>query len=258
MGEKNSREIVGYILISAIAVIALSSLFFVDPIAQDVEYHNFSDQRGFWGIPNFWNVLSNVPFFIVGSIGLYKVLIADRLKIIVQFRIAYGLLFAGTALVAFGSGYYHIWPDNQTLVWDRLPMTFAFMALFAIIIGEYISVDLCKRLFAPLVIAGVASVAYWHITELRGEGDLRFYALVQFFPMLVIPIILFSFRSMFSGASGYWWLLAAYLAAKLFEHFDGEVYSLLGYISGHSLKHVSAALGVYLLLVAYERRLRLR
>ncbi|OOZ40663.1 hypothetical protein BOW53_06945 [Solemya pervernicosa gill symbiont] len=252
---KGSREKLGAVLIAVAGLLGVIVLFAQGAIPQDTAYHDFKDQRTIMGVPNFWNVLSNLPFLIVGAIGFYKVTISDRLKIIINFRIAYGLLFAGTALVSLGSGYYHLWPNNETLVWDRLPMTFAFMALFSIVISEYIFVDLGRRLFVPLVIVGVASVAYWHVTELRGEGDLRFYALVQFFPMLAIPIILLTFRSMFTTASGYWWLFVAYLAAKLLEHFDGEVYSLLGFISGHSLKHVAAALGVYVLMVSYQRRI---
>ena len=44
--------------------------------------------------------------------------------------------FLGVTLVFFGSGYYHLEPHDQSLVWDRLPMTLAFMALFALVIGD--------------------------------------------------------------------------------------------------------------------------
>ena len=45
-----------------------------------------------------------------------------------------------------------------------------------------------------------------------------------------------------------------YVAAKLLEHFDGQIFATLSVISGHSLKHVAAAIGVYF----YWRYLRIR
>jgi hypothetical protein len=106
----------------------------------------------------------------------------------------------------------------------------------------------------PFILAGILSVLYWHFSELQGVGDLRFYAFVQFFPLLVIPVILVFFKSRYNHASGYWLLLLAYMVAKIFEYFDGEIYSALGFISGHSLKHIIAALGLYALLTFYRNR----
>ncbi len=111
-----------------------------------------------------------------------------------------------------------------------------------------------KALLYPLLIVGIASVFYWEHTEIKGAGDLRLYALVQFLPMLIIPVILLLFRPRFTLVSGYWWLLLAYLLAKVFEHFDAQIFSALSFISGHSIKHIAAAIGVYLLLFSYEKR----
>ncbi len=250
----DKKEKLGFALIIATALIAIPGILSLDPIAQDVSYHLFVDTREIWSIPNFWNVVSNLPFVLVGLLGLYKLRFPDKLKVIDDTNIAYVLLFFGTFLVGFGSGYYHISPDNQTLVWDRLPMTIAFMTLFSIIISEFISIRSGKALLLPLILAGILSVVYWHFSEIRGEGDLRFYALVQFYPILAIPIMLVCFRSKCTHVHAYWWLLLAYIAAKLFEHFDGEVFDMLGFISGHSLKHLTAALGMYVLLVFYQKR----
>ena len=248
------KETAGILLIIAIGLIAVIAMFLQAPVAQDPDYHRFTDARELFSITNFCNVMSNLPFLIVGSLGLYKLVITNTLNITRELKASYVFLFTGVTFVAFGSGYYHLWPNNQTLVWDRLPMTIAFMALFSIIIGEFISVSVGKALLLPLILAGFSSVMYWHFTELRGEGDLRFYAFVQFFPMLVIPIILVCFRSRCTGLSAYWWLLMAYIAAKIFEYFDTAVYSALGLISGHSIKHIVAALGLYVLLASYEKR----
>lgn len=134
-------------------------------------------------------------------------------------------------------------------------MTIAFMAMFAIIIAEFISIQVGKALLWPLLITGVASVFYWHITELQDLGDLRFYAVIQFYPMLVMPIILLCFKSRFDHLNAYWILFASYALAKVFEHFDQAFYSILGFaMSGHSIKHIVAALGLYVLLLAYQQR----
>ena len=253
MLTKNNERL-GYTLIILTAVLAVGGILTQDPIPQDVTYHLFVDTREIGSIPNFCNVVTNLPFAIIGLLGIYKLRIPGKLGVLNETGTAYTLLFFGAFLVAFGSGYYHLAPDNQTLVWDRLPMTIAFMALFSIIISEFISVRSGKALLLPLILAGVISVVYWHFSEIRGEGDLRLYILVQFYPMLASPIILACFRSNCSHVQAYWWLLLLYIIAKVFEHFDGEVYDVLGFISGHSLKHLTAALGVYVLLVFYQKR----
>ncbi|MGB5617316.1 MAG: hypothetical protein WBM78_10780, partial [Desulfobacterales bacterium] len=82
----------------------------------------------------------------------------------------------------------------------------------------------------------------------------RPYVLVQFLPMIVIPVILVCFNSVFTKTGGYWLLLSAYVIAKLCEHFDREIFSVVGLVSGHTLKHLAAAVGIYLLLVSFRRR----
>ena len=251
------REKVGYAAILLISIAGIIGMLMAEPIAQDSGYHQFADQRTILGVPNFWNVVSNLPFLIVGLMGLFSLLRSGRVQFIVELKPAYVLFFAGVALVNFGSGYYHLWPDNETLVWDRLPMTFAFMALFAVIIAEFASLKAGRLALWPLVVFGVFSVFYWHLTETAGRGDLRLYALVQFLPMLLIPLFLLLFKPRFTLTSGYWALLLAYLLAKVFEYYDESLLESLGFISGHSLKHIVAALGVFLLLRAYKNRERL-
>jgi len=248
------KQKIGLGLLAGLTVAAFVIVFLQGPIAQDISYHSFKDSREILAISNFCNVISNLPFLVVGLLGLRRVLSDKQLNINAELKLAYILLFSGVALVAFGSSYYHLAPNNQTLLWDRLPMTIAFMALFSIVIAEFVSLKAGKLLLYPLILVGITSVIYWYWGELNSIGDLRFYALVQFLPIICIPVILFCFSPSNHNASGYWWLLVAYIVAKLLEYFDGEVLELLGIISGHSLKHVAAAFGLYLLLVSYERR----
>jgi Ceramidase len=251
---KTKKEKAGYGFLIIMAVIAVAGIFLKEPIPQDPAYHHFKDVRNIMDIPNFWNVVSNIPFLIVGAIGLFKLSIKDKLKILPENKISYVLFYLSIFLVAVGSSYYHLYPNNETLVWDRLPMTIAFMALFSIVISEFISVQKGKTLLIPFILAGLIAVLYWHYSELAGNGNLTYYALVQFYPMVAIPLILICFSSRFTKGNAYWWLLSAYIAAKLCEHFDGEIYHVLHFISGHSIKHIIAALGLYAVLISYEKR----
>ena len=247
--------------ISTIILISSASLiiaFLVPPIPQDPDYHQFADQRTIFGISNYWDVISNAPFLLIGLLGLNELLYRRSLHYPQSLFWSYLVFFAGTLLVGFGSGYYHLDPDNETLVWDRLPMTFAFMAFFSIVIGEFISEQVGKILLLPLLLVGAFSVFYWIMTERSGAGDLRPYGLVQFLPMLLIPLIIIWFRSGYTPVKYLWLMMFAYLAAKIFEFGDVYIYHLTGCLSGHTIKHLLAALAPFFLLMGLRKRVRLR
>jgi len=238
------KKTIGNILLGLTALIAVVIVFVAPPIKQDESYHQFSDQVMLFGIPNFLNVVSNVPFLVVGVMGLLRLS-----SIVSASKVQYLLFFLGVALVAFGSGYYHLHPSNSTLVWDRLPMTIAFMALFSIVISEFVNEALGRKLLLPLLIVGLLSIVYWLVFN-----DLKVYVLVQFYPIVAILISLIFFQSSYTLKWGYWLLVLAYIVAKVFEHFDAATHQLFGWLSGHTLKHISAAAGIYLLLLTYQKR----
>lgn len=244
-------------LLGVVALSAVLGVLFVPPISQDSSFHRFADQREVAGVSNFFNVASNLPFIFVGIAGVKMVLTVDRSKLIEALMPAYVLFFSGVALVGVGSIYYHLDPDDRTLIWDRLPMTVAFMAFFSVVVGEYISERAATKLLYPLLAIGVFSVAYWHYTELQGRGDLRLYGLVQFLPLVLLPIILVLFKPRFTNAHDYWIFFGLYGLAKVFEVADHEIYRLLNGVSGHTLKHLIAALGCYVFLrqIVIRRRL---
>jgi len=216
-------------------------VMFLPPIAQDPTYHVFADRRGLLGIPNFLNVATNLAFLAVGVAGI---VLCMRGSGGIGARWGWMACFIGVALVSLGSGYYHFAPDNDSLVWDRLPMSIGFMALSVAVLAEHVNPRLEKYLLAPAIILGLASVIYWHYTD-----DLRLYVLVQFLPLLLLPVIMFLFRSPYTHRGLLLLALAIYIASKLAEHFDSAVFAATGnIISGHSLKHLLAAL---VLLVVY-------
>ncbi len=241
-------------LLVSLSLIGIVATFFVEPIAQDHSYHHFADTRTLFSVPNFWNVLSNLPFLVFGVAGFISVAQRKPGGIFPQLTAAYLVFFTGIFFTGIGSAYYHHDPSNATLLWDRLPMTIAFMAFFAIIIGEFISLETGQKLLLPLLLIGAASVVYWHFTEQAGHGDLRFYALVQFLPIILIPVIMFLFRSGVNTNLYTWLIILAYLIAKIFETYDAQIYELLRLVSGHTLKHLMASLAPLIFLIGLYKR----
>ena len=218
---------------------SLGGLLLMPPIPQDPAYHEFADQRTLLGTPNFWNVVSNFPFIVIGAVGLW------------QFRRAPATvaLFLGILLTGLGSSYYHLDPNDRTLFWDRLPMAISFMAILAITIEERVDAKTGALLLWPLIAMGVFSLLLW-----RWTGDLRLYVWVQFFPCLALPLMFLLLPPKYSGTS--YWLVAAalYALAKLFEFYDGAIYSVGGIISGHTLKHLAAAAACVAILRYFQKR----
>jgi hypothetical protein len=212
-----------------------------DPVPQDPLYHVFADQRQMVGISNFMNVMSNLPFLLVGILG-WRVIVRHRDTVTSATHLAWIVFFFGITLTAFGSGYFHLDPNNDTLVWDRLPMTIGFMSLVSIVVAEYFSPQLGKKLLLPLLIVGIASVAYWAHTESLNRGDLRPYAIVQFLPMLLIPLVILLFKARSDLGRYVWWMIGFYVAAKVAEQLDEQLFAIGGVMSGHTLKHLLASL----------------
>ena len=237
-----------------VAAVLITGAFLLDPIAQDPAYHLFADTRQFLGIANFWNVASNILFLYAGIRGLQYLAAGDNSGILHALIPAYRVFFTGVLLTAFGSAWYHSGPGHDSMVWDRLPMTLVFMSLFSIVIGEHISESFGRQMLLPLLMAGVGSVVYWSITEGQGAGDLRPYVLVQFLPMVLIPLILLLYASCFDRTGFFWGVIGIYTAAKLFELLDSEIYLAGELISGHSIKHLVAALGPLLFLRGLKSR----
>jgi hypothetical protein len=259
MGPENSvkvrapaaaeARILGFL---GVGIVALGGVFCLPPIPQDPSYHAFADGRTILGVPNFLNVASNVAFLVVGVLGLRLLLRPDVVRPEGPIRERGErrpllVLFTGVSLTAFGSAYYHLAPDNDRLVWDRLPMTIAFMGFFASMIGERIGVRAGAWLLWPLVWLGVASVFNWHMGERRGAGDLRLYFFVQFYPLLTIPLMMYLFPARYTRSADVLVALGCYLLAKMLElgPVDHGMYGMGRMVSGHTLKHLAAALGAY-------------
>lgn len=237
-------------------VIAIASAALVPPIAQDPAYHRFADTRTFWGIPNFLNVLSSAAILLAGAAGLCSLegRSSETAFACRQQQWPYRMFFVGAVLTGIGSAYYHLAPDNPRLVWDRLPMTLVFMSLLAGILGERIGPKTGLVALPLLLGLGAGSVAYWYFTEQVGAGDLRPYGFVHFYPALLIPVIMLIYPSRYTHGGYLIGVLMFYGIALACELLDGEIFAMGRMLSGHTLKHLFAALAVYWVL----RMIRLR
>ena len=247
-------------LLIGITVALAAIAMFVPRIPQPQSYHAFADRRALWGIRNFGDVVSNVPFAVVGEWGLAFLLRLRGGRLSARFvdrreRWPYLVFFVGVLLTAFGSSYYHLRPDNARLVWDRLPMTIAFMSLVAALIAERISLRLGLWLLPALLLIGMASVFQWYWTELHGVGDLRFYAFVQLYAVVFLLIVML-LPSRYTCGSALVVVAGLYVLAKVLETFDAQIFRLGHVVSGHTLKHLAAALASYWVLrMLIKRRL---
>lgn len=214
------------------------------PLHQDPLYHFFADQRSFLGIPNFFNVVSNLGLILVGIAGvmaLYKPSFhfPDRSE-----RWIYILFFIFVGLSGLGSIYYHLEPYNMRLVWDRLPIALANVTLVSAVISDRISHRVGMSILPPLLLCALFSVLYWQETD-----DLRLYAFVLFFPLILIPLFLWVYPTRWTQSYLILEALGWVIIMRAFEYFDKPIYALTYHlISGHPLKHLSAAFAAYLIL----------
>jgi hypothetical protein len=229
------------LLYGAAALLALA-LWQHGPVAQWVDYHAFADRRAWVGIPNAADVLSNLPFALVGLWGLARL---ARPGATGPALTAWRVFCLALICTAAGSVGYHLAPDNASLVGDRLPIAWACAALLCAFLAERVSPRWSQAPMLGMALAlATASVLYWWFGEQRGAGDLRPYLYVQFLPMLLVPAALLlrvgADRRGITPPSSWWMVLALYAVAKAMELGDRAVFDALGLASGHTLKHLLA------------------
>jgi len=253
-----SRGKASLALLGLTALVAIAA--FLSPrTPQPLSYHQFADQRGWLAIPNFGDVASNLAFAVFGIWGLVWLAklrpeSASQRFLDHRERWLFLAVFFGMLLTAAGSAYYHLAPDNDRLVWDRLPMTIVFMSLVAAMIAERISVLAALWLWPALLAIGNLSVLQWHWSEQAGRGDLRFYAAVQVYAVLVLLLVLF-LPPRYTRGRDLGVVVALYVLAKLLETFDQQIFAAGHVVSGHTLKHIAAGFaGWWILKMIQQRR----
>jgi len=244
-----------WLLAGSFIVFAIAAIL-APAMPQPLSYHAFADCRTIWSIPNFFNVLSNLPFLVGGVMGLGLIWRGGGSFVDPREQLPYLVFFVGALLTSAGSAYYHLAPDNTRLVWDRLPMTLGFAGLVAAAAAERADLRLGLRSLWPLLALGAGTVVYWYATERMGAGNIIPYAAYQGWSILAIVLLIAIFPARrYSHGPLLLWAAGWYGLAKVFESFDLGIYRLLGGVmSGHTIKHLLAAGAVF----AIVRQLRLR
>lgn len=256
--QETRRQFVALLLLSLCLSTIGAAFLFLPAIPQNPLYHQFADRREFWGVNNFYNVVSNIPLVVVGGGGLALLLLRQGNCGSFAFpgeRTAYLVFFAGIALTGIASAWYHLSPENYRLLGDRLAMTIGFVSLMAIVLAERYSLRWARRLLVPLLVAGAAAAGYWYVSEELGRGDLRAYALVQALSIFGVLFLVIFLPSRYSHGNYFALAVALYILAFLTgEVYDRAIFSLGQKVSGHTLKHILGALAVYPLIIMLRRR----
>jgi len=224
------------------------------PIAQPPHYNEFADQSVAAGIPHAADVLSNIGFAFVAIWG-WLTLWPRRAS--AQLRSGwpgYRLFLIGLFLTAFGSAFYHLAPDNARLIWDRLPIALACAGLIVGVRGDTRPGLNTEIEAIALALLAVASVAWWVYTARSGADDLRPYLLLQGLPLILIPLWQAIYRAPRADRIAFAAAMALYVAAKVAEVLDHRIANTLGFVSGHTLKHLIATAATAAVVWALTRR----
>ncbi len=224
-------------------IILLLLAIFLPSIAQDQNYHNFADQRTLFGVKNALDTLSNLAFIIVGLFGLFNFYNNQYIKISNSFSVLLTLFFISIILTGVASFYYHLNPNDFTLVFDRLALTLVFTFILAMLATVKISERSGFHTLAELIILAPLSVLIWNY-----NGNLTPYVVLQFGGIILIILTLL-FSKTQKQSPCFTSLIILYGFAKVAEFYDGQIFNLSqNLISGHTLKHLIAALAVLIFI----------
>lgn len=237
--EKTESVLMGVVL--ALLAVAIFGPF----VAQPGHLHEFADQRSWWGIACTMDVLSNLPFALLGLLGLVCLVLHKRQIPLAQRGLA-ALFFVGLIVTAAASSWYHWQADDAGLAIDRLGMVVAFAGLLGLAASDRISSRAGVALALAVLVMGPLSVAVWY-----GSGSVLAWAALQFGGMALV-LWLACLKPLPGALAVRWgWVIMIYVIAKLFEQADEAVYALSSQlVSGHSIKHVVASFAALPVIVA--------
>ena len=205
------------------------------PITDSPSYFDFADKRSFLGIDNTFDVITNLGFVVV---AIYGLLLIRKNKNLSKEYLIMGLILSAAILLTFvGSSYFHLLPNPQRLFWDRLPMTLIFGAMTSLLIIDRIDRYVGVIVASILIPLSAFSAIGWHLDWLT----LKPYIMLQFGSLVFVFLIALLRPKGLIPNSAIWWSLGLYSLAKGLETFDTQIFELTTILSGHSLKHLVAA-----------------
>ena len=140
-------------------------------VAQYANYHEFADQRTLWGLAFAMDVLSNLPFALLGAWGLVRLRAthtppARRTGFVALVscdaqRPLAALFFGGLLQTALCSSYYHLQPNDAGLGVDRMGMLAAFAGLLGLAAADRVSARADQWTAAAVMAGGTIVLGVW-------------------------------------------------------------------------------------------------
>ena len=204
-------------------------------------YHHFADQRTLLSLPHALDVLSNLPFAAMGAWGLWWLRRVPVGCIDKAQRGLAVLFFVGLMATAFCSSGYHLDPHDAGLCIDRVGMSLAFAGLLGLAAADRISARAGVALAALVAVAAPATALVAWL-----GGNMTPWAVLQGGGLVLLAAL--ALRRPQPRALGFSIIgvIAFYAVAKALELADAPVFALTQQlISGHSAKHLVAALAAW-------------
>ena len=223
-------------------------------VPQADHYHDFADQRPLLGLVNAADVLSNLPFLLLGVWGLLATCKTPAETLRSQGGTPWLLLvFGGLVLTALGSSYYHLLPGDVRVFWDRMGMVPVFAGVLGLALQSLLNTRSAWLSALCVLLGGPLALWIWLQT-----GQLLPWAVLQGAGMVLLVVLAVWQQRSPPAAQLIRWPLAAivawYALAKLFELGDAAVWAGSGHlVAGHALKHLAAALAVLPLLRSLQQ-----
>ena len=231
------RERIGssWPIVCLVGLLAVAAL--LPKVMQDPAYHGFADQRPWLGIPHAADVLSNLPFALIGMIAVLRLASRGRTRFRSETERALWSIAIGLIGTAAGSAWYHLEPSDASLFWDRLPLIVVFAGVLAAALAQRFEGHPARWGLPVLVFLGTVSVAYWNIT-----GNLAPYLAFQGGGILALLLIVVATRNT-NDPFPWAWVIAWYALAKIAETADRTIWDAThGMIAGHAIKHLLASM----------------
>ncbi len=217
-------------------------------INQLAHYHDFADQTRWLLLPNGKDVWSNVGLILIGLWACYGL---KRVHIPFTGRISACVLVSAIVLTGLGSSYYHLQPNDFSLIWDRLPISLICAGLLGMVF-QYTHQRSDGVVLSSAVVFAVLGVWYWHVS-----GDLRLYLGMQVFTILALPLWLWQARAPRAITMALLWAIGFYIVSKVTEALDMQIFTATAHlISGHTLKHLFATMAMACVVVAMRAMLQ--
>ena len=233
-GASRPAELALLLAVAALAVLAA----LLPATGLPAGYHDFADQRTLLGLPHALDVLSNLPFAVMGAWGLWWLRRVPLDRLGTAQRGLAGLFFIGLIATAFCSSGYHLDPHDAGLCIDRVGMSLAFAGLLGLAAADRISARAGVALAALVAVAAPATALVAWL-----GGNMTPWAVLQGGGLVLLAAL--AMRRPQSRALGFSIIgvIAFYALAKALELADAPVFALTQQlISGHSAKHLVAAL----------------